>query len=508
VSKKFGLTKGHTQNHSRTVKTGYSILPTILLVSCLASQRMLAAGTPAPGKQRTSEAVKATEKEHSASKPIFYSLHGYIKAVLAQDPGLVATRLAQLSNQDEVRSTRASYLPHLSMRANLGVVNGNSSFQFFRATTKPVTVKIPGTQATTTVSQPVEFKTINFGEFDSFGPNLTMPFFKDGTFLGINTPPAVNIKRAEGQILTARARSDEQEVIYRASDIYLRAISTGNQAMILKQHLDLVQKQTDIMHERAKYGLVSTADVTVADTKLAESQLELTDAMQLAISSFFRVAELVGLDGPSLLRIDTKYPETEPLPAFDGVVLRSNLNHPEIQAQVAEADKAKAEAALKRSQLLPSGEIQSSYRWGNNYVEPFQDRWVSLLSLTAPIFDFGDRYYASKAAEKKLEEENTAVAKVHDNVRQAIFDALTHLTNVREHEASDAVLVAERQRTVDRLNELAKFEMAPVPTLLQAQIDLLETKRVQEEDKLQVLLNSANLEKVSAGEWKWSKSGG
>jgi outer membrane protein TolC len=189
-------------------------------------------------------------------------------------------------------------------------------------------------------------------------------------------------------------------------------------------------------------------------------------------------------------------------------VLRSNLNHPEIQAQVAEADKAKAEAALKRSQLLPSGEIQSSYRWGNNYVEPFQDRWVSLLSLTAPIFDFGDRYYASKAAEKKLEEENTAVAKVHDNVRQAIFDALTHLTNVREHEASDAVLVAERQRTVDRLNELAKFEMAPVPTLLQAQIDLLETKRVQEEDKLQVLLNSANLEKVSAGEWKWSKSGG
>ena len=97
---------------------------------------------------------------------------------------------------------------------------------------------------------------------------------------------------------------------------------------------------------------------------------------------------------------------------------------------------------------------------------------------------------------------------MHDNVRQAIFDALTHLTNVREHEASDAVLLAERQRTVDRLNELAKFEMAPVPTLLQAQIDLLETKRVQEEDKLQVLLNSANLEKVSAGEWKWAKSGG
>jgi outer membrane protein TolC len=500
------LDKVESKNHPLgRVPARFSILQRMFLVICLASSgTLLAAGVPPSGKPEIPAAV-APQKKKPSSKPVFYSLQGYIKAVLGQDSGLIATRLAQLSNQNEVKSTRAAYLPQVSMHADLGIVDGNTSFQYFRATTQPEKVHIPGVKGTTTVSVPVEFKTINFGEFDSFGPSVTMPFFKDGTFLGINTPPAVNIKRAEGQVLAAKARVDQQEVIFRATDLYLRAISTGDQAMILRQHLELVRKQTDIIHERAKYGLVSPADVTVADTKFEQSKVELVDATQLAISSFFRVAEFVGLEEPSLLRIDTKYPEPQPIPSFDGEALRTNYDHPEIQAQIAQADKANAEAALKRSQLWPSGTIQSSYRWGNDYVEPYQDRWLSLLSLQAPIFDFGDRYFAAKAAEKKYEEEKVAVAKVHDDVRQAIFETLTHLTNVRQHEASDTILLAERQRIADRLNELAKFEMVPVPQLLQAQIDLLEAKRVYEEDKLQVMLNSADLEKVSAGEWKWTK---
>jgi outer membrane protein TolC len=212
---------------------------------------------------------------------------------------------------------------------------------------------------------------------------------------------------------------------------------------------------------------------------------------------------LLGIEDPHTLRIDTKYPEAAPVPAFDGVALRTNTDHPAMLAQIAEADKAKADLALKRSQLWPSAAADSSYRFGNDYSEPFQDRWLSVLSVSVPVFDFGERYLAQQAADQKYQAQKEEILKVHQDVRQAIFDAIAHLVNAREHEASDAIILAERQLTFDRLNELSKYQMAPIPELLQSEINLLEAKRLQEEDKLQVSLSSANLEKVSAGEWKW-----
>jgi hypothetical protein len=45
----------------------------------------------------------------------------------------------------------------------------------------------------------------------------------------------------------------------------------------------------------------------------------------------------------------------------------------------------------------------------------------------------------------------------------------------------------------------------PVPELIQAKINLLESRREREKDILQTLIGAANVEKVSAGEWKWAK---
>jgi outer membrane protein TolC len=152
---------------------------------------------------------------------------------------------------------------------------------------------------------------------------------------------------------------------------------------------------------------------------------------------------------------------------------------------------------------MPTGQIVSTYRFGNNLENVGLPRWDSYLALSAPIFDFGERYNAFKAAGLKLEEQKELIAKAHELVRQEVFDAFTHLREVRETQTAIASLVAERQRTVDRLLELDKYQRAPIPELIKAQLLLLEAKRSEEGINYAVLLASAELEKTTAGEWKW-----
>jgi hypothetical protein len=476
-----------------------SCLAAAALIVGIVDLQEVAKATP-PGKPvPRAQPVRSS----SASKPAFFDLPGYVKAVLAMDPGLIASRFAQLSNEKEAESIRASYLPYLRGDGELGLIEGASRFGLFKPTTTQERVSI--NDQSQFISEPTQLKTLGFDWYSVFGPTLTMPFFKDGSFLGINTPPAVNIKRAEGQVLAATARLDAQEVIYRATDLFLQAIATSNEAKIMRDHLDWVQKQNDLLHEQAKFNLVSEADLIVADTRLSETRIEVLIAGQRAVDAFFSVAELLGLDDPNVIRLDTRYPESRPLPSFQSTVLGTSLNHPRIEIEQARVHQAEADVALKRAQLMPTGQIISAYRFGNNLEDVGQARWTSFLALSAPIFDFGERYKALKAADLKLDENKELVLKAHQEVRLGIFDAFTRLRQVLEQQSAIVALVAERQTAVARLEELNKYERAPIPQLITAQLALLEAKRSEEGIHYAVLLASAGLERATAGQWKWMR---
>jgi outer membrane protein TolC len=477
------------------------VVATVLAVGWIALQGSGLAASPPKNPPKAVPVVPSSSK--TETKTLYLDIRGYIKRVLARDPGLVASRLAQMSNEKEAESIRAKYLPYLKGDAEAGLLEGANRFNLFAPSTIHDTIRNPQTGAIEVINEPNQFRTLGFHGYSIFGPTLEMPLFKDGTFLGINTPPAVNAKRAQGEALAATARLDAQEVTFRATDLFLQAIVTSNQAKILRNRLDWIQKQTDLVHEQAKYDLVSQADVQVADTKLAEYKVDVLIAGQRAVDAFYRACELLGVDDPRVLRIDTKYPQANPLPSFEGTVLRDIPNHPRIEIQQAQAKKADAELALERSKLYPTGRIVSAYRFGNNLQDVGEARWISFVSLTAPIFDFGERWDAVKAADLKLKEENALIAKAHDQVRQEVFDVFTHLREVLETQTAVTSLVAERQRTVDRLEELNKYQRAPVPELIKGQLDLLEAKRSEEGIRYAVLLASAELEKATAGAYKW-----
>ena len=151
--------------------------------------------------------IRSREGSSKVKPVVFLNLREYLAIIAALSPKIVASRLDEAAAYYEARSTYAAYLPRLSGIAGVGYVHGR---------TLEGLVNSFGCPSATDNNR-------NFW-FTQEGPALTIPIYKDGSFLGINVPPEVARKRAETQISKFKGSLTEQDVIRTATDAYLQAI--------------------------------------------------------------------------------------------------------------------------------------------------------------------------------------------------------------------------------------------------------------------------------------------
>ena len=175
----------------------------LALVACfvlLPIPRQLCAGQTA--------AVRSRERGSTVKvKPVvFLNLRQYLATISAESPKIIASRLDEAAADYEARSRYAAYLPHLVGHAGVAYIYGRS----LNGLINP----FGNLPSSTTGNR----------WFTEEGPGLTIPVYKDGSFLGINVPPEVAHKRAERQVIKFKGSLTEQSVILKATDAYLQAI--------------------------------------------------------------------------------------------------------------------------------------------------------------------------------------------------------------------------------------------------------------------------------------------
>ena len=126
---------------------------------------------------------------------MFLNLREYLATITAVSPKIIAARLDEAAAYYEAKSTYAAYLPHLVGNAGVAYIHGKSLRGFFNP--------FGGLPSSTTGDR----------WFTEEGPGLTIPIYRDGSFLGINVPPEVARKRAETQITKFKGSLTEQSVI-------------------------------------------------------------------------------------------------------------------------------------------------------------------------------------------------------------------------------------------------------------------------------------------------------
>ncbi len=304
----------------------------IALVACfvlLLVSTQLSAGPSS--RVRTNEGSKGTKVE----RIVFLNLREYLAKIAVESPRILASRLDEAAAYYEARSTYAGYLPYLGFSSQVGYIKGRTLAGFFNG------------------SNSVPSSSISDRWFTQEGPGLTIPVFKDGSFLGINVPPEVERKRALRQMIKFKGSLEAQSVILSATDTYLQAIKASHVLELGTRHLTLAQEEAERVENRATSGLATAQELGVARLLVETSRASFEAASGEAIYSFLAVAALLGRD-VGTVRIQDNFPEAAPLPKFETIAAISGTGHPKVRFQDAAIRGADANVALQRSRMLPS----------------------------------------------------------------------------------------------------------------------------------------------------------
>ena len=454
----------------------------LALVACfvlLPIPRQLCAGQTA--------AVRSRERGSTVKvKPVvFLNLREYLATIAAVSPKIVASRLDEAAAYYEARSTYAAYLPHLSGNAGVGYIHGRTLQGFINPF---------GGLPSSTDNRNLWFT--------QEGPSLSIPVYRDGSFLGINVPPEVARKRAERQIVKFKGSLTEQSVILTATDAYLQAIKATHVLEFGTRHFTLAQEEAGRVENRATSGLATAEELGVARLLLESSRASFEAARGEAIYSFLAVAALLGRDAGTV-RIQDNYPEAAPLPEFETIAGVSSVQHPKVRMQEANVRGAQANVDLQRSRMLPSVTADSyDFQYGDFHGDA-ANQWVSVLSVHVPVFDFGEAYLATKSARIKLQAETERRVAVEQDLLKELVDAVVNIKQSAGNFARVGGEVVEAQRVATRLEEQARLDQALLGELNMSKLKLLEKKEDLEQAHYELLHRYALYQEATGGQWKW-----
>jgi outer membrane protein TolC len=444
---------------------------------------------PIPRQLCAGQAAAARIRERNPSvrvKPVvFLNLREYLATIKAVSPKIIAARLDAAAAYYEARSTYAGYLPFLFFNSGVGYIHGNTLNGLFNG----FAAAVPSS------SVPNRW-------FTQEGPGLTIPIYRDGSFLGINVPPEVERKRAETQIAKFQGSLTEQSVIASATDTYLQAIKAAHVLDLGAQHFAVAQEEAERVENRATSGLATAEELGVARLLLNSSRASFEAARGEATYSFLAVAALLGRDA-NTVRIQESYPEAAPLPDFETIAGISSVEHPKVRIQEATVREARANVELQRSRLLPSVSADSyDFQYGDFHGDT-ANQWASVLTVHVPIFDFGQAYLATKSARIKLQSEIERRVAVEQDLKKELVDAVLQIKQSAGSFARAGGEVVEAQRVATRVEEQAKLDQALLGELNMAKLKLLEKKEDLEQAQYELLHRYALYQEATGGQWKW-----
>jgi outer membrane protein TolC len=343
---------------------------------------------------------------------------------------------------------------------------------------------------------------VNLAGIGIFGARLQYPIFSDGSIFGFNDAPAIAAKRAQKDALAWTAHLTREEVIDRVTQTFLATVSARNRVPSIERRVTLLEQAVAITREELARGLLLPIDLKVVTEQLNGAQSLSKVIHQNAVAGSLEMARLLGLPSASDVRLVSTLPEP-PEPPSAVQLLGASLNqHPLLEVQRANVDKAKQDYRLERFRLYPSVSLTGSA----HYLSDFDHNahvYIGAITVGVPIFDFGAQLATVRAKKAQYFAEQARLGSVADDVTNDV---------VKIYEQIDALSVRiltlqGESAKLDRDARVAAAEqqqgVKPLLPSIDAELHLLDKR-----DELNVLETSrlllyAALQKATGGTWKW-----
>lgn len=287
---------------------------------------------------------------------------------------------------------------------------------------------------------------------------------------------------------------------------YFSLRSLDAEITVLERTLGLRDKALAVNRSRLDLGAALPADVSQAETELANVQVDLNDVRRRRLLLLNGLAVLCG-EAPSTFDLEPKPLVFDPPPEVPaGLPSELLLRRPDVaEAEQTAASKC-AEIGVAKAAFLPSLKLTSTAGFESVALKDLFN-WESRLwaigpSVSVPIFSGGRNRANLQAAEARYEQ---AAAAYRQSVLGAFRDVENALANTRAYaEQAEALRRAEEsaRRTAGHFDERLKGGMISYLDVVESQRTLLQAERATAQNLGARYSASVQLIKSLGGGWR------
>ena len=288
-----------------------------------------------------------------------------LKKAYETNPELNAEREAINISQQELKISKSSYLPTITLEGSRSeedtdkLTNQNGS----NATITDVDPEVQSITITQTL--------IDFGRGAEYAKSK----------IGIDLAKAKLLKK-------------EQEILFKAVDAYTGIISAKEKFEINKSNLNLLDRQVETDKIRLERGQITLSDVAQSESSLAEAQAKFIKAENDLLTSRLNYENVIGqlndiesLDKSSINNLDL------PNQLVDAIEL-SKKNNPDLIIAELEYEQSKKETITARSDLAPTAKLSFDRSKTEDLSSTYDEREKDVLKATVtwPFYSGGKNY--------------------------------------------------------------------------------------------------------------------
>ena len=329
---------------------------------------------------------------------------------------------------------------------------------------------------------------------------LTQPLYMGGKIRAYN-----KITKYAEALARQQHYSGMQEVILSTDQAYWQVVSLANKQRLAESYLALLQKLESDVDKMIAEGVATKADGLSVKVKVNEAEMTLTKVNDGLSLARMLLCQLCGLDLSAPIRLqDETEQDLAPnvVPTRDINMEAVYANRPEIRSLELATNIYRQKINVARADYLPSlaligGYIATNPSVFNSFENKFKGMWNVGVTLSLPIWHWGEGIYKVKAAKAEariaryqLEE---AKEKIELQVSQSAF---------KVREAAKKLAMAEKN--LEKANENLRYAnlgfeegVIPASNVLEAHTAWLSAQSEKIDAQIDVKLTEIYLKKAT-----------
>ncbi len=195
------------------------------------------------------------------------------------------------------------------------------------------------------------------------------------------------------ELAEAKLLKKEQDIFYRAIDVFTNLIASNEKLIIKQKNLALLKKQVQNDKVRLEIGKITFSDLSQSESSLAGAQAQYIQAENDVVTSKLKYENVIGkISNPKSLKKSLKSVVSIP-DSLNKSILLSKKNNPNVKIAKLELYQAEKDIEIAKSDLSPTAKLSLERSYTDDLSSTYDEREKDVFKATIswPFYSGGKK---------------------------------------------------------------------------------------------------------------------